>query len=92
LPNELQEVAVAARKNVVHGQISNSGNAVSDGPAKDPKNLDALSNLGVVYFRTGKDPIRGVNAEESLAIAPNDDFVLTTLGIVHYRQSRFDER
>ena len=24
-------------------------------------------------------------------MAPNDDFVLTTLGIVHYRQSRFDD-
>jgi Flp pilus assembly protein TadD len=28
---------------------------------------------------------------KALAIAPNDDFVLTTLGIVHYQQSRFDD-
>ena len=29
--------------------------------------------------------------KKALAMAPNDDFVLTTLGIVHYRQSRFDD-
>jgi Flp pilus assembly protein TadD len=29
--------------------------------------------------------------KKALAIAPNDDFLLTTLGIVHYRQSKFDE-
>src|SRR5258708_5414843 len=54
LPNELQDVAVAARKNVEQGKYRTAEKQYQTVLAKDPKNLDALSNLGVVYFRTGK--------------------------------------
>src|SRR6478672_8183858 len=54
LPNELQEVVVAARKNVVQGKYRTAEKQYETVLAKDPDNLDALSNLGVVYFRTGK--------------------------------------
>jgi Flp pilus assembly protein TadD len=91
LPNELQEVARAARKNVEQGKYRTAEKQYQTILAKDPKNLDALSNLGVVYFRTGKIRSAESTLKKVLAIAPNDDFVLTTLGIVHYRQSRFDE-
>jgi tetratricopeptide (TPR) repeat protein len=91
LPNELQEVAVAARKNVEQGKYRTAEKQYQTVLAKDPKNLDALSNLGVVYFRTGKIRSAESTLKKALAIAPNDDFVLTTLGIVHYRQSKFDD-
>jgi Flp pilus assembly protein TadD/uncharacterized protein YdcH (DUF465 family) len=91
LPNELQEVAVAARKNVEQGEYRTAEKQYQTVLAKDPENLDALSNLGVVYFRTGKIRSAESTLKKALAIAPNDDFVLTTLGIVHYRQSRFDD-
>ncbi|HEY5767850.1 MAG TPA: tetratricopeptide repeat protein, partial [Candidatus Udaeobacter sp.] len=91
LPNELQEVAVAARKNVEQGNYRTAEKQYQTVLAKDPKNLHALSNLGVVYFRTGKIQSAESTLKKALAIAPNDDFVLTTLGIVHYRQSRFDD-
>jgi tetratricopeptide (TPR) repeat protein len=91
LPNELQEVAVAARKNVEQGKYRTAEKQYETVLAKDPENLDALSNLGVVYFRTGKIRSAESTLKKALAIAPNDDFVLTTLGIVHYRQSRFDD-
>ena len=91
LPNELQEVAVAARKNVEQGKYRTAERQYQTVLAKDPKNLDALSNLGVVYFRTGKIRSAESTLKKAQAIAPNDDFVLTTLGIVHYRQSRFDQ-
>ena len=91
LPNELQEVAVAARKNVEEGKYRTAEKQYQTILEKDPKNLDALSNLGVVYFRTGKIRSAESKLKKALAIAPTDDFVLTTLGIVHYRQSRFDE-
>ena len=91
LPNELQEVAVAARKNVEEGKYRTAEKQYQTVLVKDPKNLDALSNLGVVYFRTGKIRSAESMLKKALAIAPNDDFVLTTLGIVHYRQSRFDD-
>ena len=91
LPNELQEVAVTARKNVEQGKYRTAEKQYQTVLTKDPKNLDALSNLGVVYFRTGKIRSAESTLKKALAIAPNDDFVLTTLGIVHYRQSRFDD-
>jgi Flp pilus assembly protein TadD len=91
LPNELQEVARAARQNVEQGKYRTAEKQYQTVLAKDPKNLDALSSLGVVYFRTGKIRSAESTLKKALAIAPNDDFVLTTLGIVHYRQSRFDE-
>src|SRR5438067_2908178 len=91
LPNELQDVAVAARKNVEQGKFRTAEKQYQTVLAKDPKNLDALSNLGVVYFRTGKIRSAESTLKKALAIAPNDDFVLTTLGIVHYQQSRFDD-
>jgi Tfp pilus assembly protein PilF len=91
LPNELQDVAVAARKNVEQGKYRTAEKQYQTVLAKDSKNLDALSNLGVVYFRTGKLRSAESNLKKALAIAPNDDFVLTTLGIVHYRQERFDD-
>jgi len=91
LPNELQEVAVAARKNVEQGKYRTAEKQYETVLAKDPENLDALSNLGVVYFRTGKIRSAESTLKKALAIAPNDDFVLTTLGIVHYRQSKFDD-
>jgi Flp pilus assembly protein TadD len=90
-PNELQEVVIAASKNVEQGNYRTAEKQYQTVLAKDPKNLDALSNLGVVYFRTGKIRSAESTLKKALAIAPNDDFVLTTLGIVHYRQSRFDD-
>jgi Flp pilus assembly protein TadD len=91
LPNELQDVARAARKNIEQGKYRTAEKQYQTILTSDPKNLDALSNLGVVYFRTGKIRSAESTLKEALAIAPNDDFVLTTLGIVHYRQSRFDD-
>ena len=91
MPNELQEVVVAARKNIEQGKYRTAEKQYQTVLAQDPKNLDVLSNLGVVYFRTGKIRSAESMLKKALAIAPNDDFVLTTLGIVHYRQSRFDE-
>jgi Flp pilus assembly protein TadD/DUF4097 and DUF4098 domain-containing protein YvlB len=91
LPNELQEAVRAARRNVEEGKYRTAEKQYQTILAKDPKNLDALSNLGVVYFRTGKIQSAESMLEKAVAIAPDNDFVLTTLGIVHYRQSKFDD-
>jgi Flp pilus assembly protein TadD len=91
LRNELQEVARVARKNVEQGKYRAAEKQYQQILEKCPKDLDALSNLGVVYFRTGKIRSAESTLKKALAIAPNDDFVLTTLGIVYYRQSRFDD-
>ncbi len=91
LTKEFQDIAASARKNVLQGKYRTAEKQYQTMLAKDPNNLDALSNLGVVYFRTGKLQSAESNLEKALTVAPNDAFVLTTLGIVHYRQSRFDE-
>jgi tetratricopeptide (TPR) repeat protein len=91
LPSELQDIATAARKNVEQGKYRTAEKQYQTVLAQDPKNLDVLSNLGVVYVRTGKIRSAESMLKKALAIAPNDDFLLTTLGMVHYRQLRFDE-
>jgi len=91
LPRELQDVAIAARKNLQQRKYQTAEKQYQTILEKDPNNLDALSNLGVVYFRSGKTQSAESTLKQALIIAPNDDHVLTTLGIVHYRQSRFDE-
>jgi Flp pilus assembly protein TadD len=91
LPIDLQDVAIAAQKNLRQRKYRTAEKQYQTILEKDPNNLDALSNLGVVYFRTGKIETAESTLKKALAIAPNDASVLTTLGIVHYRQSRFDE-
>ena len=91
LPSELQDVAIAAQKNLRQRKYRTAEKQYQTILDKDPNNVDALSNLGVVYFRTGKIGTAESTLQKALAIAPNDASVLTTLGIVHYRQSRFDE-
>jgi Flp pilus assembly protein TadD len=91
LPSELQDVAIAAQKNLRQRKYRTAEKQYQTILDKDPNNVDALSNLGVVYFRTGKIGTAESTLKKALAIAPNDASVLTTLGIVHYRQSKFDE-
>src|SRR5262245_54535040 len=54
LPAELQNVAVAARKNLQQGKYQTAEKQYQTILGRDPNNLDALSNLGVVYFRSKK--------------------------------------
>jgi tetratricopeptide (TPR) repeat protein len=91
LSSELQDVAIAAQKNLRQRKYRTAEKQYQTILEKDPNNLDALSNLGVVYFRTGQIETAESTLKKALAIAPNDSSVLTTLGIVHYRQSKFDE-
>jgi tetratricopeptide (TPR) repeat protein len=91
LPAGLHQIALVARKNVEHGKYRTAERQYEKVLAEDPRNVEALSNLGVVYFRTGRIGLAESTLKKAQGIAPNDDFVLTTLGIVHYRQSRFDD-
>ncbi len=57
----------------------------------EPKNLFALSNLGVIRFRQDKIDEAAANLSAALAIDPQDAFSLSVLGIVQYRQGKFDD-
>ena len=89
--SKLQEAARAAKNSVEQGKYRTAEKQYQQILATDPSNLGALSNLGVVYFRTGNIRAAESTLKKALTIAPNDDFVLTTLGILHYQQSRFDD-
>ncbi len=91
VPEDLQKIARAAQENAEQGKYRAAEKQYQEILATDPKNLDALSNLGVVYFRIGRIRSAESALKKALTLAPNDDFVLTTLGIVHYRQSRFND-
>jgi Flp pilus assembly protein TadD len=91
MSDDLQKITRTAHKNVEQGKYRAAEKQYQEILAADPNNLDALSNLGVLYFRIGTIRSAESTLRKALALAPNDDFVLTTLGIVHYRQSRFDD-
>jgi Flp pilus assembly protein TadD len=88
---KLQEIAQAAKKNLQQRNYKAAEKQYQQLLAEDPNNVEALSNLGVVYYRSGKLPSAEATLKRAVDAAPDDDFLLTTLGIVHYRQSKFDD-
>src|SRR6266566_2018522 len=90
VPDDLQNVARAARESFAQGKYGTAEEQYREILAKSPKNLYALSNLGVVYLRRGKFSSAESTLKKALTISPNEEFLHTTLGIVYYRQSKFD--
>jgi len=91
VPDDLVEVAWRAKNNFDHGKYRSAEKQYQEILTKSPNNLYALSNLGVVYFRTGRLKAAELMLKKSVAIAPKDEFSHTTLGIVFYRQAKFDD-
>ena len=91
VPDNLQDLARAARESFDQGKYRAAENQYQEILAKSPNNLYALSNLGVVYFRSGKFRAAELTLKKALTVSPKDEFVRTTLGIVYYRQSKFDD-
>jgi len=91
VPDDLQNVARAAKESFDQGKYRTAEKQYQEILANSPKNLYALSNLGVVYLRSGKFRSAESTLKKALAISSNDEFLHTTLGIVYYRQSKFDD-
>lgn len=91
VPDDLLDVARAAKESFDQGKYRMAEKQYQQILAKSPKNLYALSNLGVVYLRNGKFRSAESTLKEALTISSNDEFLRTTLGIIYYRQSKFDE-
>ncbi len=91
VPDDLQDVARAAKESFAHGKYRAAESQYQEILAESPNNLYALSNLGVVYFRRGKFNAAESTLKKALSVSPKDEFVHTTLGIVYYRQSKFDD-
>jgi Flp pilus assembly protein TadD len=91
VPDDLLNVARAAKENFDQGKYPTAEKQYQKILAKSPQNLYALSNLGVVYLRTGKFRSAESTLKKALTISSSDEFLRTTLGIVYYRQSKFDD-
>jgi Flp pilus assembly protein TadD len=91
VPDDLQNVARAAKESFEHGKYRTAESKYQEILAESPNNLYALSNLGVVYFHRGKFKAAEQTLKKALAVSPKDEFVHTTLGIVYYRQAKFDD-
>jgi len=91
LPWKMRGLVRVAGKNFQQGNYKAAEKQYQQILAEDPNNLDAVSNLGVVYVRNGNLRSAESTLEKAVAITPDNDFLLTTLGIVQYRQSKFDE-
>ena len=91
VPDEMQNIAHAAKESFGHGNYQMAEKQYQEILAKSPNNLYALSNLGVVYFRTGRFKAAESTLKKALRVSPEDEFAHTTLGIVYYQQSKFDD-
>ena len=91
VPADLLNVARAAKESFDQGEYPTAEKQYQEILAKSPQNLYALSNLGVVYLRTGKFRSAESTLKKALTISSSDEFLRTTLGIVYYRQSKFDD-
>ncbi len=91
VPTELEPLARQAREMFARKDYRETERLYEQILAKDPKNLYALSNLGVTRFRAGKLKAAELSFKKAIAINPDDSFVHSTLGIVYYRQGRYDD-
>jgi Tfp pilus assembly protein PilF len=91
VPADLLNVARSAKESFDQSKYRTAEKQYQKILAKSPKNLYALSNLGVVYLRSGKFRSAESTLKKALTISSNDEFLRTTLGIVYYRQSKFDD-
>src|SRR5688572_1759901 len=73
VPEELVPVARQAKENFERGKYRAAEKQYQEILTKSPNNLYSLSNLGVVYFRTGKLKAAELTLKKAVALAPRDE-------------------
>ena len=91
VPPELQGLAKEARDQFNRGQYLQAERAYEKVVSQAPKNIYALSNLGVARFRAGHLKQAEETFKKVIALAPDDAFAQSTLGIVYFQQAKYDE-
>jgi Flp pilus assembly protein TadD len=91
MPAELLPLVQEAKDNFERSNYRDAEKLYERILAKAPNNLYALSNLGVVRFRSGKLKLAEEAFKKAIAIAPEDAFSHCTLGIVYYSQGKYDD-
>lgn len=91
VPAELIPLAQEAKEHFDRENYREAEKAYEKILAKAPNNLYALSNMGVVRFRSGKLQLAEETFKKAIAIAPEDAFSHCTLGIIYYSAAKYDE-
>jgi len=91
VPDKYASLISRAKSLFEQGKMDDAESAYNEVLSDDPNNLYALSNLGVVHYKTGKLPQAEKILTKAAVIAPQDFFVNCTLGIVYYRQGKFEK-
>ncbi len=91
IPSELMPIVQEAKDFFDRGNYREAEKGYEKILAKAPNNLYALSNLGVVRFRSGKLKLAEEAFRKAIAVAPEDAFSHCTLGIVSYSGGKYDE-
>jgi predicted Zn-dependent protease len=68
------------KKNFDSGKYRSAEKLYQEILTKTPNNLYSLSNLGVLYFRTGKLKAAELTLKKAVAIAPKDEFATPPSG------------
>lgn len=88
---DLMSLVKDAKDRFDHGSYREAEKTYEKILAKDPTNLNALTNIGVTRFRLGKLKQAEESLKKAIAIAPQDAFARCTLGIVYSSQNKYDE-
>ncbi len=91
VPSHLEPIAREAREYFQRGEYADAEELYEKILAEEPNNIYALSNLGVVRFRSGRLKAAELTFKKAIAIDDTDSFSHSTLGIVYYRQGQLDE-
>src|SRR5438477_1955646 len=91
VPEDSRELATRAKEAFDHGRYSDASKIYERILVAHPDSLYALSNLGVVQFKTGKIKLAEKTFKRAISVAPKDAFSHCTLGIVYYSQGLYSQ-
>src|SRR5207245_1805920 len=74
VPPDVVDIAWQAKENFDKGKYRTAEKIYQEILTKTPNNLYSLSNLGVVYFRTGKLKAAELTLKKAVALSPKDEF------------------
>jgi tetratricopeptide (TPR) repeat protein len=80
VPPDVVDLARQAKENFDSGKYRSVKKLYQEILTKTPNNLYSLSNLGVLYFRTGKLKAAELTLKKAVAIAPKDEFATPPSG------------
>ena len=82
----VKEVFDRAIRNLAAGDYAAAERGFQSVLREEPRNIPALSNLGVIYSRTNRSDQAITVYRRALQLSPDDKAILLNLGLVYFRQ------